>query len=595
MSQRVRAAGLIAIDALAWFAGIGLGVAARLDFELDRVRWGDLAIAAGAAVAVQMAYGAVAGLYTGRWRSGSFEEAGVLAGGAAAIGIAMLLLIGSAGGERLIPLSTTITGAAFFVVFALGARYVIRIARNLRRISRHERAHRVLVFGAGEGGYEAARALLEDPKSDLLPVAFLDDDRTKHRLRILGRRVVGGREAIPEAARDFRADTVVLAFPSASRTEVSSVARIARETGLRVLILPRMALLLETHVSSADIRPLELADFLGRREVALDLGAIAHIIRGRRVLVTGAGGSIGSELCAVIQRYHPEQLFMLDRDESALHAVQLRLEGRALLDGEAVQLADIRDVDKLNRVFAELRPHVVFHAAALKHVTFLERFPAEGVKTNVLGTRNVLEAAAAAGVERFVNVSTDKAADPINVLGATKRVAEMLTSAYGRTGSMVCVSVRFGNVLGSRGSVIPTLRKQIADGGPLTITHPEVTRYFMTIEEAVQLVVQAGAVGRSSEVIVLDMGEPVRILDLAAELVAELSPGSDIAVEFTGLRPGEKLHEVLFAGTEVVVRRPHEMLQACVVPPIEPGVVAKLDGLLGAEARARLFSMLAEV
>lgn len=588
----LRAIVLLGIDTASWALALALATVGRLDFELSAVDWRDLGIVIGAAIAVQALSGSVSGLYTGRWRSGSFEETGVLGAGATVIGLMMFLLIGASGADRLIPLSATISSAAFFMFFALSTRFVIRLTRSRRQVSRHVRTHRAIIYGAGEGGEEAARALLSDRKSEILPVAFLDDDSSKLRLQIMGRRVVGGRGMLEEAADLFRADTIVLAFPSGQKTDIAEISKTARELGLRVLILPRMALLLETNISSADIRPLELSDFLGRSKVDLDLDSIADFIKGRRVLITGAGGSIGSELSAVVAKYEPAQLYMLDRDESALHAVQLRLEGRALLDTEALQLADIRDIEKLDRVFGRLRPEVVFHAAALKHVTFLERFPAEGIKTNVFGTLNVLSAAADAGVDRFVNISTDKAADPLNVLGATKRIAEMLTAAFGRTTGMECISVRFGNVLGSRGSVIPTLRKQIVDGGPVTVTHPDVTRYFMTIEEAVQLVVQSGAVGKSGEVIVLDMGEPVRIHDLAQELIAEIDPGAEIEIEFTGLRPGEKLDEVLFSGHEQILRRPHPMLRACAVPPIGQEVVDKLHGLLDDEARSELFALL---
>jgi FlaA1/EpsC-like NDP-sugar epimerase len=265
---------------------------------------------------------------------------------------------------------------------------------------------------------------------------------------------------------------------------------------------------------------------------------------------------------------------MLDRDENALQRLQLRLEGRALLDSESLVVVDIRDAEALSRVMKRCRPQVVFHAAALKHVTFLERFPMEAVKTNVWGTLNVLKAAAAAGVERFVNISTDKAADPICMLGFTKRIAERLTA--GCDASMLGVSVRFGNVLGSQGSIIPTFEAQVGRGGPVTITHPEVSRYFMTIEEAVQLVVQAGALGRPGEVLVLDMGERVSIVRLAHELIGEIDPGIDIPFEYTGLRPGEKLHEVLVGQGEIALRQPHELITAYGVPALSPEAVEGL-------------------
>ena len=283
--------------------------------------------------------------------------------------------------------------------------------------------------------------------------------------------------------------------------------------------------------------------------------------------MTGAGGSIGSELCRQIDRYDPDELIMLDRDESALHAVQLSLSGRALLDSDDVVLADIRDRDALMRIFEQRRPHVVFHAAALKHLPMLEQYPAEAVKTNVMGTVNVLDAADACGVASFVNVSTDKAANPSSVLGYSKRVAERLTSGHSRTCAGSYLSVRFGNVLGSRGSVLTTFARQIADGGPVTVTDPDVTRFFMTIEEACQLVVQAAAIGSAGEALVLDMGEPVSILGVARQLIER--SGRPMDIEFTGLRAGEKLHEELFADGEPQDHRPrHALVSHVPVPPL---------------------------
>src|SRR5690606_22033025 len=294
---------------------------------------------------------------------------------------------------------------------------------------------------------------------------------------------------------------------------------------------------------------INVADLLGRTKVDTDVSAVAGYLTGKRVLITGAGGSIGSELARQIHRLGCSELMLLDRDESALHAVQLSLHGRALLDTDEVILADIRDTSAVQRIFIERQPDVVFHAAALKHLPMLEQYPLEALKTNVHGTLNVLEAAAAAGVSYFVNISTDKAADPTSVLGLSKRVAERLTADVARradTGTYL--SVRFGNVLGSRGSVLTAFATQIAAGGPVTVTHPEVTRYFMTVEEAVELVIRAAAIGSDGEALILDMGQPVRIVEIAERLIAQ--SGRDIEIVFTGLREGEKMHEVLVGTTE---------------------------------------------
>jgi FlaA1/EpsC-like NDP-sugar epimerase len=293
------------------------------------------------------------------------------------------------------------------------------------------------------------------------------------------------------------------------------------------------------------------------------------------VLVTGAGGSIGSELCRQISHYAPAELMMLDRDESALHAVQLSITGRALLDSPDVILADIRDVKHLNQLFDQRRPQVIFHAAALKHLPMLEQYPGEAVKTNVWGTLTVLQAAAAIGVERFVNISTDKAADPVSVLGYSKRIAERLTAHVAAEADGTLLSVRFGNVLGSRGSVLTAFAAQVAAGGPVTVTDPLVTRYFMTVQEAVQLVIQAGAIGQDGEALVLDMGKPVSIDEIARLLAAKSSRAVEIV--YTGLRPGEKLHEDLLAADEIDLRPVHRLISHVPVPPLDPQSVLQID------------------
>jgi dTDP-glucose 4,6-dehydratase len=327
-----------------------------------------------------------------------------------------------------------------------------------------------------------------------------------------------------------------------------------------------------------DIRPLTEADLLGRRELSLDIESVAGYLTGKRILVTGAGGSIGSELCRQIHRFAPESLVMLDRDESALQAVQISIEGRGLLDSRDLVVCCIRDRGRLQQVFEEHRPEVVFHAAALKHLPLLEMHAEEGWKTNVWGTQNLLELASEFEVDRFVNISTDKAADASSVLGQTKRIAEQLTSHAGRENSGTYLSVRFGNVLGSRGSVLPLFREQIAQGGPITVTHPEVTRFFMTIPEACELVIQAGALSHDGEVLVLDMGEPVKIADLARRLIAECDRSVEIV--YTGLRPGEKMHEVLFSPDEMPSASEHPMIQRVEVPAMSPTVAAFKDPFL---------------
>ena len=321
-------------------------------------------------------------------------------------------------------------------------------------------------------------------------------------------------------------------------------------------------------ISLGDLREFNVTDLLGRRPISTDLSKISGYLNGKVVLITGAGGSIGSELARQVRTLGPSKLILLDRDESALHAVQLSLYGSGLLDTDDMVLCDIRDRDDLQAVFEDHRPQVVFHAAALKHLPMLERFPREGWKTNVLGSLNVLECAHQVGVVNFVNISTDKAADASSVLGRTKRLAERLTAWYGQTYDLPYVSVRFGNVLGSRGSVFYTFLAQIERGGPVTVTHPDVTRYFMTIPEACQLVLQAGAIGGPGDAMVLDMGEPIKIVDVAERLIAE--SGKRVKIEFTGLRPGEKLHEALFSTLESGIASEHPLISSVTVTGVNP-------------------------
>ena len=417
--------------------------------------------------------------------------------------------------------------------------------------------------------------------------ALLDDDPLERRLRLHGGLVEGTCAGLPRVLADTVAEAVIIEIPSAAPAVVARLSA-ARDTdpGVEVEGLPAPAELLSDHVG---IRDVNLGDYLGRSQLDTDVGAISDYLTGRRVLVTGAGGSIGSELCRQIQRFSPAELMMLDRDESALHAVQLSLHDRALLDSSDVILCDIRDVVALRRIMFERRPEVVFHAAALKHLPMLEQYPAEAVKTNVWGTHNVVEACAAAGVERFVNISTDKAADPTSVLGWSKRLSERLTAHSAQSVAGTYLSVRFGNVLGSRGSVLTAFTRQIAVGGPVTVTDPEVTRYFMTVEEACQLVVQAAAIGSPGEVLVLDMGAPVRIVDVARQLIAQ--SGRDVPIEFTGLRPGEKLHEDLFGhGEPRDVRPRHPLVSHVPVPPISAAEVEELPVAAAADELKRLLA-----
>ncbi|MFC6152887.1 polysaccharide biosynthesis protein [Nocardioides yefusunii] len=512
-------------------------------------------------------------LHHGRSRLASLEEAILLTLVSGAVGL--LIFVGNLG-PIVVPRSVPVGATLLFLVVALTGRAAWR--RKVESAREHEDAANatpVIIVGAGESGYDLVISMLRDPDHEWRPVALVDDDPAKRYYRIRNVPVRGTTADLAAVAREAGAKDVVIAIPSADKQTIAHINLLAVEAGLNVKVLPSPTEILGEHAGIRDLRDINLHDVLGRAPLDTDVAAIAGYLKGKRVLVTGAGGSIGSELCRQIHKFGPAELMMLDRDESALHAVQLSITGRGLLDSEDVILNDIRDIDALREIFQRRRPEVVFHAAALKHLPMLEQYPVEAIKTNVFGTRNVLEVSREVQVERFVNVSTDKAANPASVLGYSKRLAERVTAEFADDEHGTYLSVRFGNVLGSRGSVLTAFASQIAKGGPVTVTDPEVTRYFMTIAEACQLVVQAAAIGEPGEALVLDMGEPIKILDVAKQLIEQ--SGQPIRIEFTGLRPGEKMHEELFADHEPQDVRPkHSAVSHVPVPSVSD---AEIDAL----------------
>jgi FlaA1/EpsC-like NDP-sugar epimerase len=456
----------------------------------------------------------------------------------------------------------------------LGARYVAFAAR-LRLRPAAATAVKIIVFGAGDAGTQLIHRLATHGGAAYRPVALLDDDPAKRRLRIQGVPVLGGRGQLAEIAASTGAGVLVIAIAGGSGKVIHDLAEAAERCGLIPKVIPSVRELLTGRAQIEGVRDPRISDLLGRRAVTTDVASVREHIAGKRVLVTGAGGSIGAELCRQVHHFGPAELIMLDRDESALHAVQLALHGRALLDSEETVLADIRDEHRVREVFGRFRPEIVFHAAALKHLPLLEGCPAEALKTNVWGTLTVLQAAADHGVQSFINISTDKAANPVSVLGYSKRITERLTAHMSVQTGGTYLSVRFGNVLGSRGSVLTALSAQVAAGGPITVTDPDVSRYFMLADEAVHLVLQAAVIGRGGEVLVLDMGEPVRIADMARRLAA--STDRDLEVVFTGLRPGEKLTEECLGRGETDHRPYHPLICQVPVPALDPGEVTALD------------------
>ena len=556
----------LSADLVVWLAAIVTGTWIRYEFRLDLVSRRDLAEVALFALVAHVAVGGLVGLYRRRWRYGSFEEAIAVAITYAVTGVlvsAWSLILPST-----VPRSVPLISTAFAGLMAVAGRSMWRLWSS--RAERPLEAAPVVLIGAGDTAAQIVRSLLSSRASKFVPVALVDDDPLKRRLRIMGVPVAGPLGSLADVCGSYGASAAVLAVPSASQKLRQEVARLTSEAGIELFTSPSLdeLLLSSADASASDIRPVTEEDLLGRPPAQIEPKEIAAYIRGARVLVTGAGGSIGSEICRTLARFEPEDLVMLDRDESGLHATQLSIDGRAMLESPSLRLVDLRDEASTRRVFDEVRPQVVFHAAALKHLPLLEMYPEEAWKTNVVVTQSLLDLALEFGVECFVNVSTDKAADPTSVLGRTKRIGERLTAdaALRVSGVSRFISVRFGNVLGSRGSVLTAFEAQLRNGGPITVTHPDVTRYFMTIEEAARLTVYAGAIGRPGEVLVLDMGEPVRILDVARRFSRRATPALDIA--FTSLRPGEKVHEVLFGAGETDHRPVHPLISHVDVPPL---------------------------
>lgn len=570
------------VDLIVLTVSVFLAALLRFDFVVASAMTTPVLKLAAVAALAHLIIGSFFGPYAVGHLRGSYEEIVDLMK-TVALWVVPLQIVTLMAGWDLGPRSLPIAAGAASLLGMFGARYVLRATRS--RLDPGGAAEsRVLVFGAGEGGRQLVRALVRDQLSSMTPVALLDDDRAKRRMRIDGVRVRGTADDVTRVAELTDATTLAIAVPSASPALVKKLRAQAEEAGLEVLILPQAHELLG-RIGGSDLRSLDLADFLGRRPIELDASAIANTITGRTVLVTGAGGSIGSELCRQISRFGPKHLIMLDRDESALHGTQLSVTGQGLFESDDVVLADIRDADRMVEVFEHHRPDVVFHAAALKHLPLLEMYPEEAWKTNVLGTLNVLRAAHATSVATFVNVSTDKAANPSCVLGYSKRLTERLTADFAAKDEHTYVSVRFGNVLGSRGSVITAFTAQIEQGGPVTVTHPDVERYFMLIPEACQLVLQAAAIGRDGEVMVLDMGQPAKIQDVATTLI-ELSGRKNVEIIYTGLRPGEKMSEELFTPGEDIRRTDHDLVNSVDVPPIDGDAVAKLGHQSAAESAA---------
>jgi FlaA1/EpsC-like NDP-sugar epimerase len=542
-------------DWAAWLVAVPLALILRYDFSISTklALW---ALGAGfLAGLIQIVSGSIFHLYQGRYVVGSFDEVlGVTVTTLFVGGLATLLIFILPNSD--FPRSTFIIATGIAASAMLGARFLYRGARQQRALNREGK--RTLIYGAGDAGSQIVTLMLNDRYTEYQPIGFIDDNPRKHHLRRAGIKVLGDSTQLEEICGRDEVEVLLVAIAGIQALELLELDQRMRPLGVTVTIIPTASELVGGAMKLGDISDVTEEDLMGRRPIKTDEVEITAFIRGKRILVTGAGGSIGSELVRQIYRYRPSALFLLDRDESALHRVQLTLDGSGHLMSPNLILADIRDAQRVDEVIKDTGPEIIFHAAALKHLPLLERHPEEAFKTNVRGTANILKAAVDHDVTHFVNISTDKAADPTSILGKSKLLTEQLTAGVPEDAKRTFVSVRFGNVLGSRGSVIETFRFQIENGGPVTVTDETVTRFFMTIREAVHLVLQAAVIGTHGETLILDMGSPIKIVDLAQHMINR--SGRSINIEFTGLRPGEKAHEVLVSLTELATPTSHELV-----------------------------------
>jgi len=497
------------------------------------------------------------GLYRGVWRFASVPDLlrilkAVMVG--VAITAAFMFLLNRLQG---VPRSVFALDALLLVLLLGGPRFIYRWMKDRHLYSRG--AQNVLIVGAGQAGELLVRDLLRGSRHVYRPVGFVDDDRRKHGKEIHGVRVINDCESIPMLVEKLQVQLILLALPSANSRQIQRIVELCESASIPFRILPRMQDLVGGQVGLKDLREVEIDDLLGREVVQLDWPAITMGNRGRTILVTGGGGSIGSELCRQVARLQPRHLILVENSEFNLYTIELELRQRYPGLHLTIALVDITDQAAIDELLTTHRPDVIYHAAAYKHVPMLEHQVRTAARNNVLGTRTLAAAAGRAGCKTFVMISTDKAVNPANVMGMSKRVAEIYCQNLNSRYDTHYITVRFGNVLGSAGSVIPLFQKQIAAGGPVTVTHPEITRYFMTIPEAAQLILQAGCMGKGGEIFVLDMGEPVKIAYLAEQLIrlSGKKPGEDIEIAYTGLRPGEKLYEELFHESEHLAGTSH--------------------------------------
>lgn len=542
-----------------------------------------------------------AGLYNRMWRYASIREL-VAIMGAVSISSLVLVVLMNVVSDSGLPRSIHVLSWVMGIILVGASRFAIRLyAYYVRRYVGQkavQELRNVLIIGAGDAGEMIAKELDKRLQSEYHLVGFVDDDIYKKGKMLHGAKVLGSRERIQEFVAQYNVDEIIIAMPSLGGGTVREIVEICRATQCELKTLPGMYELIDGKVGVQQLRSVQVEDLLCREPVKLAVEDIAAYLTGKRVLVTGAGGSIGSELCRQICKMKPEQLVLLGKGENSIYEIHQELKRTQPELATVPVIADVRDAQRVQTVFGEFQPQVVFHAAAHKHVPLMEAYPVEAVQNNIFGTKNVAEAADRNHSEIFIMISTDKAVNPTSVMGATKRVAEMVVQSMNEKSRTRYAAVRFGNVLGSRGSVVPLFKKQIASGGPVTITDPKMTRYFMTIPEASQLVLQAGALAAGGEVFVLDMGKPVKILDMAEDLIrlSGMEPYKDIDIAFCGLRPGEKLFEELLTAEEGTEATKHEKIFVAGLNSVSGKNLSEvLDSLQAASAKEDIIVLLQEI
>ena len=565
MLEKNRMVLIILLQAAIVVASLWGAFAVRFDFNISSVQLSRFYSLLPALLAIKLGVFWWQGLFRGWWRYVSMADLVVIVRANVIASLLFLLYAFLAYRGANIPRSVLVLDWMFCFLFMGGVRFFTRALREhylpMPARNRQPRS-RLLVVGSGDAGQMIAREIRLNPALNLEVVGFVDDDPRKRKQSFQGFPVLGKIRRIGRICQEQGVDEIVIAIPSASGKDLRHIVELCQATGVKFKTLPGVGQLIDGKISIQQVKDVELEDLLGRASVKLDLSRIEACLKGKRVLVTGAGGSIGSEICRQVARFQPKKIVLFENAETPLFQIERELRIKFPELRIVPIIGDIRFKARVEAIFDEFLPEVVFHAAAYKHVPMMECNPAEAANNNVRGTRIIADAAHRFGTERFVMISTDKAVNPTNVMGASKRAAELYVQALAKRSRTNFVTVRFGNVLGSNGSVIPIFKEQIAKGGPVTVTHPEVTRFFMTIPEASQLVLQAGSMGKGGEIFLLDMGEPVKIVKLAEELI-QLSgyrPYEDIEIAFSGLRPGEKLYEELLLDGEGVQPTCHEKI-----------------------------------